>query len=160
MTRDMKKSVLFVCLGNICRSPTGEGVCKKLASERGLDGTLRIDSAGTSGWHIGEPADERMRQAAANRGYDLDSLGRKFVRSDFEEFDLIIAMDRENRRDILSLDPDGKYAHKVKLLCDYLPNSPVSDVPDPYYGGRQGFETVLDMIEEACEGILDELTGK
>lgn len=151
------KSVLFVCMGNICRSPAAEGVFRKHVEDRGLSGEVRIDSAGTIGYHTGEPADRRMRKAAARRGYTLDSTSRQFKPSDFTRFDLIVAMDRENRRDILSLDPEGRYSRKVRLLCDFIDDIITRDVPDPYYGGDKGFEEVLDLIEKASEPILDAL---
>jgi protein-tyrosine phosphatase len=148
------KSVLFVCLGNICRSPTGEGVLQHLVEEKGLESQIVIDSAGTIGYHEGNPADSRMREHASKRGYDLQSRSRKITRDDIDRFDLVIAMDRENRRDILELDSS---ATNVKLLSEFLGDDWPEDVPDPYYGGAAGFETVLDMIEAACPRIVDEL---
>lgn len=151
---DAKKSVLFVCLGNICRSPTGEGVLQHLVEERGLEDKIHIDSAGTIRYHEGNPADERMRKHAANRGYELLSRSRKIVAEDLDQFDLVIAMDRQNQTDILSI---AASATNVRMLSDFLDDSWPDDVPDPYYGGSAGFETVLDMIEAACPNILDEL---
>lgn len=148
------KSVLFVCLGNICRSPTGEGVLKYVAEEKGIEDQIFIDSAGTIGYHEGNPADSRMRKHASKRGYDLQSRSRKITVDDIDRFDLVIAMDRENRRDIMELDP---MAANVKLLSEFLDDRWPEDVPDPYYGGAAGFETVLDMIEAACPKLLDEL---
>ncbi len=147
-------SILFVCLGNICRSPTGEGVLQHLVEERGLDSKVTIDSAGTIGYHEGNPADRRMRDHASKRGYDLTSRSRKIVADDLDRFDLVIAMDRQNHSDIMEIDPT---ATNVKLMSDFLDDSWPVDVPDPYYGGADGFETVLDMIEAACPNILDEL---
>jgi protein-tyrosine phosphatase len=147
-------SILFVCLGNICRSPTGEGVLRHLVEERGLDSKVTIDSAGTIGYHEGNPADRRMRDHASKRGYDLTSRSRKIVADDLDRFDLVIAMDRQNLSDIMEIDPA---ATNVKLMSDFLDDSWPVDVPDPYYGGADGFETVLDMIEAACPNILDEL---
>lgn len=148
------KSVLFVCLGNICRSPTGEGVLQYLVDERGISDDIFIDSAGTIGYHAGNPADSRMRKHAKQRGYNLQSRSRKIIVEDFERFDLVIAMDRQNRTDVLSLKED---AENVYLLSEFLDDSWPADVPDPYYGGAQGFETVLDMIEAACPNILERL---
>jgi protein-tyrosine phosphatase len=148
------KSILFVCLGNICRSPTGEGVLQSLVEERGLESKVTIDSAGTIGYHEGNPADRRMRDHASRRGYDLTSRSRKIAVDDLDRFDLVIAMDRQNLSDILEID---SAATNVKLMSDFLDDSWPIDVPDPYYGGADGFETVLDMIEAACPSILDEL---
>jgi len=150
------KSVLFVCLGNICRSPTGEGVLQHLVHERGLEDKVFIDSAGTIGYHDGNSADSRMMEHASKRGYDLQSRSRKIVDEDLDRFDLVIAMDRENLSDILSID---ETATNVKLFSDFLDDSWPADVPDPYYGGADGFETVLDMIEAGCPNILDELSN-
>ena len=149
-----QKSILFVCLGNICRSPTGEGVFQHLVEERGLESQITSDSAGTIGYHEGNPADRRMREHASRRGYDLTSRSRKITTVDLDRFDLVIAMDRQNQSDILTLDSS---ATNVKLLSDFLDDSWPVDVPDPYYGGSEGFETVLDMIEAACPVLLDEL---
>lgn len=149
--------VLFVCLGNICRSPTAEGVMAVKVAQVGAD--IRVDSAGTGGWHAGERADARMRHHAARRGYDLTSRARAFDREvDFEAFDLIVAMDASNMRDLRRQDPQGRYAHKLVMMTDYCTRHRVQEVPDPYYGGPQGFEEVLDIVEDAAEGLLAELT--
>jgi len=129
-----------------------------LVDQADLSDEIRIDSAGTIGHHAGRPADQRMQQSATNRGYDLQSRSRKIVDRDLEEFDLIIAMDRENLSDILTIDPKPKAT--VKLLSSYLGDDWPSDVPDPYYGGAEGFEYVLDMIEAACPKILEELASQ
>ena len=151
----MAKSVLFVCLGNICRSPTGEGVFQHLVEEQGVADQFKIDSAGTAGYHIGAKADARMREHASRRGYDLNSLARKFAASDFDQFDLIIPMDRENLQDIKQLmDDPNRSSADIKLLSEFLDDSWPTDVPDPYYGGAEGFEYVVDMIEAACPEIL------
>ncbi len=146
----MQKRILFVCLGNICRSPCAEGITQSLARSSGQD--VFVDSAGTSSFHIGEPADKRMREAAQRRGYDLLSRSRMVSRRDFDEFDLIVAMDRNNFRE-LSLLTEGIHP-KLKLLSDFLDDSWPKDVPDPYYGGPDGFEKVIDMLEAACPKIL------
>ncbi len=150
------KSVLFVCLGNICRSPTGEGVMQHLVNERGLTSQIMVDSAGTAGYHVGERADRRMREHALRRGFDLKSRARQLTRTDLEQFDLIIAMDGENLRDINRLHPQPTAT--VKMLSDFLEGEWPVDVPDPYYGGEQGFEEVLDMIEAACPKIIEFLS--
>lgn len=153
-----KKSVLFVCLGNICRSPTGEGVLQHLVDEQGITDRFQIDSAGTAGYHIGAKADSRMREHASRRGYDLQSRARKLAPSDMEEFDLVIAMDRENHRDIQRV--NSKPKAELKMLSDFLGDDWPSDVPDPYYGGEDGFEYVLDMIEQACPNIIEYLNNE
>ena len=152
-----RNRVLFVCMGNICRSPTAEGVLSQLIVQRGLQDDIAVDSAGTDAYHVGERADPRMRAAAALRGYELTSIARQITRDDFDAFDLVVAMDRDNLRRLEGL-ADGHPPH-LRLLSDFLPGEDdgAVDVPDPYYGGPQGFETVLDMIEEACPAILDSL---
>lgn len=154
---ETRRSVLFVCLGNICRSPTGEGVMQTLVDEQGLDDQVFVDSAGTIGYHEGNPADARMRSVAMSRGIELTSRSRKIVASDLKRFDLVLAMDRENLADIQSLSDNP--AAEVRLFSDFLTDHdqwPV-DVPDPYYGGPQGFETVLDMISAGCQNVLEHL---
>ena len=141
--------ILFVCMGNICRSPTAEGVMRRLIDEAGLD--IEVDSAGTGGWHAGEPPDERATLAARRRGVTLAGAARQVKPADFRRFDMLIAMDRSNLRDLLALAPDEDAAAKVRLLVAD------ADVPDPYYGGDRGFENVLDMVEAACRELLDEL---
>jgi protein-tyrosine phosphatase len=141
--------ILFVCMGNICRSPTAEGVMRRLIADEGLD--IEVDSAGTGGWHAGEPPDERATVAAQRRGVTLEGAARQVKESDFRRFDLLVAMDRGNLRDLLDLAPDEEAREKVRLLVAD------ADVPDPYYGGDRGFETVLDMVESACRELLDEL---
>ncbi|MEM7355640.1 MAG: low molecular weight protein-tyrosine-phosphatase [Acidobacteriota bacterium] len=154
-TRDSGvRRVLFVCLGNICRSPTAEGILNHVAADRGLESLVQADSAGTISYHNGSPADPRMRAAAASRGYELTSISRLFLEEDFERFDLIVAMDRSNLSDIRSL-ADGPCEH-VKLFSDFLPADFPTDVPDPYLG-EAGFDRALDIIEEGCPAILDHL---
>ncbi len=153
----MAASVLFVCLGNICRSPAAEGVMQHLITERGLTDEITVDSAGTSSFHIGEPADRRMRLAASERGYDLTSRSRQATSRDYARFDLIIAMDRNNYRELATL--FGEPTPKLRLLTEFLGPDAVKDVPDPYHGGADGFQTVLDMLEEACPKILDQLVA-
>lgn len=147
--------VLFVCTGNICRSPTAEGVFRKLVADSGLAGSIAADSAGTHGYHVGEPPDPRSTEAAAARGYDLSALrARRIERADFGRFDLIVAMDRGHLA-ILSRMAEPSSAHKLKLMMSYASGSAEEDVPDPYYGGAQDFERVLDMLEDAARGLLE-----
>lgn len=150
-----KKSVLFVCLGNICRSPTGEAVLNFQIQQQALEDFVFVESAGTIGYHEGKPADSRMKAHAARRGYDLTSHSRKITPEDFQRFDLIIAMDQQNHADIMAIDPSADH---VRMLSDFLDDEWPRDVPDPYYGGSAGFETVLDMIEAACPRILEEIS--
>jgi protein-tyrosine phosphatase len=160
MQDQQKINVLFVCLGNICRSPTAEGVFTKLVKDCGVSHRFRIDSAGTHDYHIGKPPDQRAQQAALNRGIDLSALRARQVQvEDFEEFDSILAMDKENLEGLLYLGPKARH-HKVELFLDYAPRLGIREVPDPYFGGSQGFERVLDMVEEAANGLLDSLLAK
>jgi low molecular weight protein-tyrosine phosphatase len=151
--------ILFVCMGNICRSPTAEGVMRRLIDDAGLE-DVEVESAGTGGWHAGEPPDERATAAAARRGVTLAGAARQVTAADFRRFDLLIALDRANLRELLALAPDEDAAEKVRLLREFDPASDGAadlDVPDPYYGGPDGFEDVLDLVEAACRGLLDEL---
>lgn len=146
--------VLFVCLGNICRSPTAEGVFRAVVEREGLGDQLRIDSCGTGDWHVGKPPDERARQAAAGRGIDIGhQRARQFRASDLETFDYILTMDRQNLADIREIWHQQGGA-EPRLFLDILPDDPTDEVPDPYYGGEAGFENVLDLIEEASEALL------
>jgi low molecular weight protein-tyrosine phosphatase len=149
--------VLFVCTGNICRSPTAEGVFRRFVADAGLQDAVVSDSAGTHGYHVGEPPDPRARKSAAARGYDLSDLrARKIERADFQRFDLIVALDRGHLA-ILSRMTDPSAAHKLKLMMSYARRFKDQDVPDPYYGGPQDFERVLDMLEDAARGLLESL---
>ena len=153
-----KIGVLFVCLGNICRSPTAEGVFRKKVEQRQLSERFEIDSAGTSSWHIGSPPDTRTVSAAATRNYDLSSLrGRQVNAQDFHRFDYILAMDEENLAVLREMEPDSCRA-KSLLFLTYAKNYNDREVPDPYYGGDRGFALVLDLIEDACDGFLAELS--
>lgn len=153
-------SVCFVCLGNICRSPTAEGVFVKLVADAGLEGEFFIDSAGTAGYHSGELADPRSREAASRRGYQLLSRSRQFVVSDFDTFDVICAMDLHNLKDLRALAPSPLAEKKLSLLRAFDPTAPKSAiVPDPYYGGARGFDEVIDICERACRGLLETLTS-
>jgi protein-tyrosine phosphatase len=150
--------ILFVCMGNICRSPTAEGVMRSLVRDAGLEDRIEIDSAGTGGWHAGEPPDARATEAAHRRGITLAGAARQVVADDFDRYDLLVAMDRENLRGLLALAPDEEAAAKVRLLREFDPAADGDlDVPDPYYGGERGFETVLDLVQAACRGLLGEL---
>jgi protein-tyrosine phosphatase len=154
-----KFGVLFVCTGNICRSPTAEAIFRKLATDAGMAGAVTADSAGTHGYHVGEPPDPRAQKAAAKRGYDLSALRARTIEgADFRSFDLILAMDQEHHA-ILSRIAGSSAEHKLKLMMSYARRFKERDVPDPYYGGPQGFERVLDMLEDAAKGLLESLHG-
>jgi protein-tyrosine phosphatase len=147
-------SVLFVCTGNICRSPTADGVFRRLVAEAGLDRHVFVDSAGISSWHAGEAPDRRTQAAALKRGYDLSSLRARAVdKGDFSKFDLLLAMDREHEWSLLNAAPDPLKG-RIRLFMSFAPEQAQQEVPDPYYGGVDGFEHVLNMIEAACRGLL------
>lgn len=146
------KNILFVCMGNICRSPAAEGVFRKMVADAGMGEQFQIDSAGTIGYHSGHPADSRMRAAASARGYSLDSRARRIEPRDFGEFDLIVTMDDDNYRDVTGIDTGA--GARVVRMCDYCTQHEHGEVPDPYYGGASGFETVLDILEDACGNLL------
>lgn len=149
--------VLFVCMGNICRSPTAEGVFKHLVAAEGLAGRIASDSAGTHDYHIGAPPDARSQAAAAQRGYDLSPLrARQVSVQDFADFDYVLAMDEANRAALRRLCP-AQYRDRVKLFLEFAPDSGRREVPDPYYGGSQGFEEVLDLVESAAHGLLQHI---
>lgn len=148
-------NVCFVCLGNICRSPTAEGVMKHLVAQAGLQGSIQVDSAGTSAYHVGEPPERRAVASASRRGIDISGRSRQFVREDFQRFDYVLAMDGSNQKDLLALAPNDEAEAKVSLLRSFDPaSSPDAGVPDPYYGGADGFELVLDLCLAACQGLL------
>lgn len=149
--------VLCVCTGNICRSPTAEAVLRDLARRDDADLALQVDSAGLTAYHVGEPPDERSQRHARRRGYDLSAQrARQLVVADFERFDWILAMDRGHLRELRDLAPTGSRA-RIHLLLDFVPGWQARDVPDPYYGGAAGFETVLDLVEAGCRGFLSAL---
>ena len=156
-------SVCFVCLGNICRSPTAEGVMRRLVTEAGLDGQIEIDSAGTGDWHLGDAPDARAQQAASQRGYDLSALrARQIEPDDFRRFDFVVAMDDANVTALRQVCP-GAQRDKIRLLMEFAPPAhlPASRVvADPYFGGAAGFDTVLDQCEAACAGLLDVLRAR
>ena len=152
-----KFGVLFVCTGNICRSPTAEAIFRKLVADAGMAESVTADSAGTHGYHVGEPPDPRAQKAAAKRGYDLSALRARAVEdADFQRFDLILAMD-EDHYSMLSSMARPSADHKLRLMMSYAQRFKEREVPDPYYGGPQGFERVLDMLEDAAKGLLESL---
>jgi protein-tyrosine phosphatase len=149
--------VLFVCLGNICRSPTAEGVFTRLIKDEGLEEFFHIDSAGTHAYHVGQPPDERAQAAARKRGIELGRLkGRQVAPEDVQEFDYVLAMDFENLDNLIKICPKG-YEYKVSLFLSHAPDLEVEEVPDPYYGGKSGFDYVLDITEEAAKGLLKKI---
>lgn len=150
----MSYKLLFVCLGNICRSPSAENIMNHLIGKSDLADKIICDSAGTSAYHIGSAPDRRMTAAAKKRNIVLEGRARKFLVSDFEEFDLILAMDKENYRDIIYLDPQEKYRDKVQMMCSFTTNYDNKEVPDPYYGGEAGFDYVIDLLLDSCDGLL------
>jgi protein-tyrosine phosphatase len=157
LSNKMNVSVLFVCMGNICRSPTAQGVFERLVEEHKLSKAIEIDSAGTHAYHIGERPDERASAAALQRGIDLSSQqARRFSAEDFDRFDYVLAMDRDNY-DILAASCPGGLESRVRLFLEFAPELETREVPDPYYGGPTGFERVLDLIEEASEGLLADI---
>jgi protein-tyrosine phosphatase len=154
------KRVLFVCTGNICRSPTAEGVLRQLAADAGLAHRIVVDSAGTHGYHVGEAPDARSQTHARRRGYDLSGLrARRFTREDFHAFDLILAMDREHHAILARFAPPSA-EQKLRMMLEFARRPGGDEVPDPYYGGPNGFELVLDLIEDAAEGLLDHLRAE
>jgi protein-tyrosine phosphatase len=159
---DAAMRILFVCLGNICRSPTAEGVMRHLVEAEGLAEAVRLDSAGTGGWHVGAPPDPRSREAARQRGIVVAGAARQVVPGDFHDFDLILAMDGANLRDLRSAAPAGAAA-ELRLLREFdAPSAAVGDldVPDPYSGGPDGFDEVLDLVDAACRGLVAELRAR
>jgi protein-tyrosine phosphatase len=158
----MNDRLLFVCLGNICRSPAAEGVFLHQLKIQGLEKQFLVDSAGTGGWHVGRPADSRMRNAAAQRGILLPSRARQIKAEDLQTFDLILTMDADNLLNVQSLAGElGQIATaRIKPMLSYASKTSLQEVPDPYYGGDAGFEEVLDLLEDACKGLLDELKSQ
>ena len=150
----MRTSILFVCLGNICRSPTADGVLRQKVLDHGLNHAVRVDSAGTSNYHPGKPPDMRSQAAAKRRGYDLSDLrARQIVDADYAKFDLILAMDWDNLAMLQEACP-AEHQHKLRRLTEFCQRHATDVVPDPYFGGESGFEQVLDLVEDACDGLL------
>ena len=152
----MPKKILFVCLGNICRSPAAEAVFLRKIKNENLEDQYIVDSAGTGGWHVGRMADSRMRGAALQRGISIESRARQISSLDFEDFDLILTMDNSNLADVKSLSKQMTNSHKatIKPILSYAKDTNLTEVPDPYYGGEKGFEDVLDLLEDAIDGLL------
>lgn len=155
----MTTKVLFVCLGNICRSPTAHGVFETMVARRNLDDRIEVDSCGTGDWHVGQVPDRRATAEAAVRGYELSDLrARQVCLSDFDEFDYILAMDEQNLADLKAMCP-SHFAGHLGLFLPFAESNAADEVPDPYYGGDDGFTQVLDMVEAASEGLLQEICG-
>lgn len=152
-----KTKILFVCLGNICRSACAEAVMKDIVAKRGLEDKFEIDSAGLISYHEGEQADPRMRQHASARGINITSIARKIKDADFRHFDMIIGMDNDNIARLTSIAPTQESALKISKMTDYCLNYDADSVPDPYYGGADGFELVLDLLNDACNGLIDNI---
>jgi len=153
-----QKKILFVCMGNICRSPSAEAVFAGMIKNRGLAKQFKIDSAGTLAYHVGEGADKRMKSHALKRGYQLTSISRKFNRdNDFDNFDLIIGMDNENIQTLKSKARNEDDLQKICKMTDFRQKWDYDEIPDPYYGGEEGFELVLDLLEDSCEGLLEKI---
>ena len=156
----MPVRVLFVCMGNICRSPAAEIVFRKLVADADRLADFEIDSAGTIGFHTGNPPDPRMAETLRRRGYPVAGRSRQIKPADLQRFDLILCADRENLTDVRDLDFEKNYREKIRLLTDFCRRHEATKVPDPYYGGPEGFEHVADLVEDACAGLLDHLTEK
>jgi len=153
----VKHRLLFVCLGNICRSPMAEGAFRRVAAEEGVLDRFEIDSAGLGDWHVGQAPDDRAQKAAGLRGIDISGQSARQVRrEDFARFDLLLAMDGSNYEDLTQLAPKGE-RHKIRRLLDFAPRAGIKDVPDPFFGEAEGFDHALDLIEEAARGLLAEL---
>lgn len=154
----MVYKLLFVCLGNICRSPAAENIMNHLIETSSLSDKIICDSAGTASYHVGSPPDARMSKAALQKlNITMQGRARQFQKSDFQDFDLILAMDKDNYANILALDKNSEYGEKVKLMCDFCSRHTLKEVPDPYYGGTEGFNQVIDLLTDACEGLLKDV---
>ena len=152
--------ILFICLGNICRSPAADGVMRHLVKESGREADFVIDSAGTGGWHVGELPDSRMRACGARHGYKFDHRARQFSRDDFSDFDLLVVMDNGNYRVVSNMAHTDEEREKIVMLADYMRNHKgQTTIPDPYYGSDRDFEFALELIEDACQGLLDALSN-
>jgi protein-tyrosine phosphatase len=155
----MVKKILFVCLGNICRSPAAEGIFSQKIKERDLENFFVVDSAGTGSWHVGNLPDRRMRETALSRGIELKSRSRQIEENDLYKFDQILVMDKDNLKAVKSLIKDdiNSVNSKIKLILSYSQNSQFDEVPDPYYGGQNGFDQVIDLLDDAIDGLIDSL---
>jgi len=155
----MVKKILFVCLGNICRSPAAEGIFNQKIKERDLENFFVVDSAGTGSWHVGNLPDRRMRETALSRGIELKSRSRQIEENDLYKFDQILVMDKDNLKAVKSLIKDdiNSVNSKIKLILSYSQNSQFDEVPDPYYGGQNGFDQVIDLLDDAIDGLIDSL---
>ncbi len=152
------KRILFICMGNICRSPCGEGVMQKFIKDKNLEKELMCDSAGTISYHAGDPADARMKKHAQKRGYSLDSISRQIkYPEDYKNYDYIVVMDKENLNNVLELDQENQYRKKIFEMVEFCINPHPGVVPDPYYGGDKGFEEVIDIVEDGCQNMLDKI---
>jgi protein-tyrosine phosphatase len=160
ITKENPFKLCFVCLGNICRSPTAEGIMQYLVNDRGLSAYFEVDSAGTSAYHLGEDANVHSQEIANSHGIELHSKSRRLESFDLDYFNLLLAMDMSNETNILQLTGNNKYREKIKLLRDYDPSPDDPEVPDPYFGGLKGFEIVFDIVYRCCEKLLDELEGQ
>ena len=154
----MRYRILFVCLGNICRSPTAEALLRSIVAEHDLEQMIEVDSAGTGAWHVGEPPDRRIREAAAQQGYRLTGRARQVTRQELSSWDMVVAMDRQNLADLGEL--AGGQEAPLRLFSEFLPPGSPVDVSDPYYGGEDGFDRVIDLVEEGCANLLEELLAE
>ena len=152
--------ILFLCMGNICRSPAGHCVFQHMVNQAGLSEQFEIDSAGTIDFHVGSPPDQRMQTSMRSRNIPVIGTARQLKQNDLKYFDLILAMDKENLEGAKSLDTSGEFHSKIKLFCDYCTQHNETEVPDPYYGGNRGFEKVLDLIEDGCANLLKQLRNQ
>lgn len=159
LNTNKKYKVLFVCLGNICRSPAAEGIFRHIVKENGMEDRFIIDSAGTYGGHSGEHPDRRMRTAALYRGYGLTHSARQVRSLDFLDFDLVVAMDDQNYEDLMHLAPSVEATHKIRRMSSFLTTHRISYIPDPYYMGSEGFSLVLDLLEEGCQNLYDRIVA-
>ena len=157
ITRENPYKLVFVCLGNICRSPTAEGIFIHKVKERGLELFFYIDSAGTAAYHVGEPANSKSQSTANKHGVRLPSRARRFEYADFEEFDLILPMDSSNKHNLIELDRKKRFSDKIVMMREFDPSPGDGQVPDPYYGGMQGFENVFQILDRSCDALLDQL---
>ncbi len=152
----MSCRVLFVCMGNICRSPAAEIIFRHQVADAGREQDFEIDSAGTISYHTGNPPDPRMAETLQRRGYRVTGRARQIQKADLERFDLILTMDEENLENVRKLDPDGRHHGKIRPFVDYLRELESPRIPDPYYGGQKGFERVIDLLEDGCQGLLEQ----